>query len=124
VGQQLLIPKERLKEISWQNFWRSHDPRALVFILLRKASASMSAFEFRPKRPPHSSFCKEVYIFALSALKPQCTKRQLWSLVEIKKMVAGASVAPETLTTKRQSAKSRDGREQEPIRKSILLRTK
>jgi hypothetical protein len=32
-----------------------------------------------------------------------------------KKMVAGAPVAPETLTTKRQGAKSRDGREQEPF---------
>jgi hypothetical protein len=34
-----------------------------------------------------------------------------------KQMVAGAPVAPETLTTKRQGAKSRDGREQEPFRK-------
>jgi hypothetical protein len=51
-------------------------------------------------------------------------KQQLWSLVEIKNMMAGAPVAPETLTTKRQGAKSRDGREQEPFRKSILLRTK
>ena len=25
-----LIPTERLQEISWQDFWRSHDPRALV----------------------------------------------------------------------------------------------
>jgi len=41
-----------------------------------------------------------------------------------KKMMAGAPVVPETLTTKRQGAKSRDGREQEPFRKSILLRTK
>jgi hypothetical protein len=42
----------------------------------------------------------------------------------IKKIVAGAPIAPETLTTKRQGAKSRDGREQEPFRKSILLRKK
>jgi hypothetical protein len=41
-----------------------------------------------------------------------------------KKKVAGAPVAPETLTSKRQGAKSRDGREQEPFRKSIILRTK
>jgi hypothetical protein len=44
--------------------------------------------------------------------------------VEIKKMVAGAPVAPETLTTKRQGAKSRDGREQELFRQSTILRTK
>jgi hypothetical protein len=41
-----------------------------------------------------------------------------------KKMMAGAPVAPEALTTKRQGAKSRDGRMQEPFGKSILLRTK
>ena len=84
----------------------------------------MSAFEIRPERPPPSPFCLEVYIFALSSLEEVINKRPLWSLVEIKKMMAGAPVTPETLTTKRQGAKSRDGREQELFRKSILLRTK
>jgi hypothetical protein len=30
------LPTERLQEISWQDFWRSHDPRALVHYLLNK----------------------------------------------------------------------------------------
>jgi hypothetical protein len=38
-----------------------------------------------------------------------------------KKMVAGAPVAPGTLTTKAQGAKSRDGREQEPIQKKYTF---
>jgi hypothetical protein len=71
----------------------------------RSAGASMSAFEIRPKRPPHSSFFEEVYIFALSAAV--ATRGN-------KKNGGGR-----TLTTERQGAKSRDGREQEPFRKSI-----
>ena len=73
----------------------------------------MSAFEIRPERPPPSPFCLEVYIFALSSLEEVIHKRPLWLLVEIQKMMAGAPIAPETLTTKRQGAKSRDGREQD-----------
>ena len=79
----------------------------------------MSAFEIRPERPPHSSFCLEVFIFALLAFEAIMHKTAA-VVTRGKKMVAGAPVAPETLTTKRQGAKSRDGREQEPFRKSIL----
>jgi hypothetical protein len=40
----------------------------------------MSAFEVRPERPPHSPFCLEVYIFALSSLEDVTNKRPLWLL--------------------------------------------
>jgi hypothetical protein len=44
--------------------------------------------------------------------------------VEIQKMAAGAPVAPETLTTKRQGANSRDGRDQVPFQKKYTGATK
>ena len=80
----------------------------------RCAGASMSAFEFRPKRPPHSSFCKEVYKY-FRAVGFEAIMHKTAAVVTRGniKMVAGAPVAPETLTTKRQGAKSRDGREQD-----------
>jgi hypothetical protein len=88
--------------------------------LARSAGASMSAFEIRPERLPPSPFRSEVYIFALSAFEAIMHKTAAVVTRRNKKMVAGAPVAPETLTTKRQGAKSRDGREQEPFGKCIL----
>jgi hypothetical protein len=51
----------------------------------------MSAFEIRPERPPHSQFCLEVHIFALSSLEDVKNKRPLW-LLERNKNVGSLSV--------------------------------
>jgi hypothetical protein len=56
----------------------------------RSAGASMSAFEIRPEHPPHSPFCLEVYIFALSSLEGVINKRPLW-LLERNKYVGSRS---------------------------------